>query len=145
MGKKYIIAVAMIIVLVGAGSFYGGMRYEKSKIGKQMFSRNQDSSSGNRQQGQQGMNRIGGRGNGNMEGGEIISKDDKSITVKTREGGSKIVYFSDSTTIGKMAEGSLSDLENGKQVMIMGKNNQDGTFAAESIQVRPENGMPQNQ
>jgi len=59
------------------------------------------------------------------------------MTVKTKDGGSKIVYFSDSIEIGKTTSGSSADLENGKQVMINGKANQGGSFTAQNIQIRP--------
>ena len=49
------------------------------------------------------------QGNG-MIAGEIISKDDKTITLKDRAGGSKIVFFSDKTAIAKTTDGALADL-----------------------------------
>lgn len=140
--KSKNIAIAVVALLtVGGGAFYGGTIYEKSSLEKQGLLRTASTQFGNRTPGQGRPQGAGGfvRGgeNGEVVTGEILTKDDKSVTVKTRDGGSKIVYFSESTEIGKTTDGSSADLENGKQVTINGKANQDGSFTAENIQIRP--------
>jgi hypothetical protein len=146
MQTKSVVITIIISLIVGGGAFYGGTVYEKSSLTKQGLLRNTNVQLGNRIQGQGRPQGTGGfnRGgeNSGLVTGEIISKDDRSVTVKTRDGGSKIVYFSDSTEIGKIADGSSVDLEDGKQVMINGKANQDGSFTAENIQIRPTAIMP---
>lgn len=89
-------------------------------------------------------NRMGGAGGGFVNG-EIISKDDKSITVKLRDGGSKIVFLSGTTEITKSITGASSDLEIGKNTIISGKQNSDGSVTAETIQIRPQVPFTQNQ
>jgi hypothetical protein len=69
--------------------------------------------------------------------GDIISKDDKSVTVKTQNGGSKVVFFTTGTEFGKFTTGNETDLELGKSISVTGKTNQDGSVAAQSIQIRP--------
>ncbi len=142
MSNKNIAIAAIVAIIVGAASFFGGTVYQKNKTETQRRSGSGGfSGQGGRIQGGQrpaqgvGQSQVGE--NGVFATGEIISKDDQSITVKSPEGGSKIIYFSDSTSIGKTAEGSSADLENGKQVMINGKTNPDGSLAAENIQIRP--------
>ncbi len=80
--------------------------------------------------------RLGGAGAG-LVSGEIISKDDTSITIKMRSGGSKIVFYSSTTEIGKFTRGSLADLNIGETVTATGSTNSDGSVTAQSIQMRP--------
>src|SRR3989344_3765515 len=111
--NKQIIIVIAIAAIVGTSSFYGGMKYAESKssrgrISQADFQNLQNLSPEERQQRLQelganaggfrgGMsgNRIGG--GGGFTAGEIIAKDDKTVTVKLQNGGSKIVFLSDST------------------------------------------------
>ena len=147
MKKNHYIAVLAIVIVVGGGAFYGGMQYGASKTkatqvaARGNFGGGAGANGGQRssQGGQNGGQRMAGGANvsGGFVNGSIISKDDKSITVKSQDGSSKIIFFSDSTTIGKATSGSVSDLATGQQVMVNGKANSDGTIAAQSIQIRP--------
>jgi len=137
-----------VVVVVGGGAFYGGMKYAQSRNPRGQFSRAdlQNLSSEERQQRLQELGVNGGagfrggagggqRGGGGFTSGEIISKDDKSVTIKLRDGGSKIIFFSDSTEISKSAEGTSSDLEVGKSITVNGVANSDGSVTAETIQL----------
>jgi len=144
MQKKNIIICAVIIVVVAAGSFYGGMQYGMNKTkADQVASRGNfpgGANGGGQRSGTSanaGGQRTGGGTGGGFINGSILSKDDKSITVKSQDGSSKIIFFSDSTAIGKATPGSVSDLAIGQQVMVNGKANSDGTIAAQNIQIRP--------
>lgn len=68
--------------------------------------------------------------------GEVIAKDDKGITVKLRDGGSKIVFYSGKTLISKTASSTIDGVTIGERVMIVGTSNVDGSVSAESIQLR---------
>jgi cytochrome c biogenesis protein ResB len=135
---KKIISIALVIVVVGVlmgGSFYGGMKYKEQGI-------SQERQQGFQQMGASATGAVNGR-LGNQAGssfitGEIISKDEKSINVKLQDGSSKIIFFSDTTEINKFTTGSSSDLEVGKTITISGKENQEGSITAQSIQLRPE-------
>jgi hypothetical protein len=145
MPTKNIIITVIIALVVGGAAFYGGTVYEKSSLNKQGLLRSASRGQVGQSQGQGQFSRQGGPngagfgrgGDGGFSAGEIIAKDDKSITIKTNDGGSKIVFFSDSTQIGKTAQGSSSDLASGQQVMANGTANQDGTITAQNIQIRP--------
>ena len=151
--NKLITIVIATAVVVGGGAFFGGMKYAESKslrgrVSQADFQNLQNLSPEERQQRLQELGANAGagfrggagggqRGGGGLTAGEIIAKDDKSITVKLSDGGSKIVFLSDSTTISKMTDGTKSDLEIGKQVTVNGSANSDGSVTAQNIQLRP--------
>ena len=83
-----------------------------------------------------GVSRGGVVSGGGMIAGDIIKKDNESITLKLRDGGSKIVWFATSTEISKMAAGSSADLVVGQTVSASGKANSDGSVVAKTIQLR---------
>jgi len=143
---KKLILFIIVLIIVGAGAFLGGIKYQQNKISSQRTSF-QNLSPEERQQrlwelgANAGAGFRGGAGNGQRSGGgftagEIIAKDDKSITVKMQNGGSKIVFLSDSTEVMKSAAGALSDLEVGKNIIVNGTANSDGSITAQAIQLR---------
>ncbi len=128
---------AVILVLAIGGSFYGGMRYGQTQTSSQVSTqRGQFAGSG--AGGQGGAMRRNGT---NFVSGQILSKDDKSITVTAQGGGSKIVFFPTTVEVGKFVSGALTDLAVGQNVSANGKANSDGSITATSIQIRPA-GMP---
>jgi hypothetical protein len=142
--KKFLPLILIVIIGVGAGGFYAGMKYQANKAPAGLTGTNfqnlQNLSPEERQARLQqfgaGMNGARGtRTNGGFVSGEIISKDDKSITVKLQNGGSKIIFLSDSTDITKSAAGALSDLEVGKNIIVNGTANSDGSITAQAIQL----------
>ena len=89
--------------------------------------------------GQGGQTGTAGRMRGGLINGEVLAKDDNSVTVKLNDGGSKIVYFASSTAISKMTDGSQVDIVVGKNVMISGTTNSDNSVTAQTISIRPDN------
>ncbi len=127
MNKTTSLIIGIIIVVVIA--FYLGDRYGKNSAPVAT------TRSGGMAGGQRGM-RGGGNGGG-FTVGEVLSKDDKSITVKLRSGGSEIVFLSTKTPVSKSVDGSLDDITVGSQVMVSGTPNSDGSLNAQSVQIRP--------
>jgi hypothetical protein len=130
---KNVYYVLIAIVIAGA-AFYGGMQ----------FSQSQASAGGNNAQRQRqfGNGNINGRfgvgrggPGGNLTNGEIMSKDAQSITIKMRDGSSKIVFYSPSTRVGKTTDATSDDLKEGTTVMVTGTSNTDGSVTAQSIQL----------
>ncbi len=120
----------VVAIVVGAVAFYGGMTYQKSQA-PQPGSQAQNGGPGGRSQGRNG-------GNGQRPiAGEIISADDKSITIKLQDGSTKIVLLTDKTTINKAAEATKSELTTGQRVAAFGMENADGSITASNIQLNP--------
>jgi len=136
--------IVIIAILAGGIGFLGGMKYGQSR--GSVAGRNfQNLTPEQRQQMGRGANLQGNRngpaGSG-LVNGEIISQDDKSVTVKLRDGGSQIIFFSDTTSISKMADGAPTDLVVGKSITVTGSANSDGSITAQSIQIRPATPAP---
>ena len=128
MKNNNVLVIILVAIIVGAGGFFAGTKYQQSK--SPAFSRQFPGGQGTRN----------GLGQGNRQGfrpvsGEIISSDDKSVTVKLQDGSSKIVLFSGKMTINKAAEGAISDLKVGERVSVFGTDNTDGSVTAQNIQL----------
>lgn len=124
---------ALLLALV----FYGGVSYGKSSSeiktpGEGQFF--------NRDLGDQTPNGGMMRGGqvGGFTGGEVTSIDGKSLTVKLRDGSSKIVFLSETTEILKFATGTVADIQVGGQATVSGSANSDGSITAQSVQLRPQ-------
>lgn len=128
--------VALVIAII---SFFSGMYY--SGIGK--TAEVTAGQAGGRQggafagRGTQGGGMRGGA-QGGFVNGEVAAMDETSMTIKMRDGSSKIVFYGkESVSVQKSVAGALSDIGTGTTVIITGKPNSDGSVTAESVQIRP--------
>jgi len=144
--KTLLVSCVLLVVVVGAGSFYGGMVYGKSSS-KGSFAGNfnpEQLGANVAGMGQKGT-RVNGTGmtgaGGGFVLGEVISQDEQSITLKLQEAGTKIIFFSSSTQVTKTQEGSISNISVGESLTVTGKTNTDGSITAQSIQIRPSTPM----
>jgi hypothetical protein len=80
---------------------------------------------------------------GGFVSGEILKKDDTSMSIKMQDGSSKLVLVTSSTQALKTSTTDLSGLNVGEQVTVIGSANSDGSITAQSVQVRPD--MPPQQ
>ena len=142
MKKNQIITAIIVLVLVGGLSFYAGTKVGAGNSGPK-----------GGQFGAAGFNGMGGpggansgmrsaqRGQGGMMGGfvtgEVLSKDATSVTVKLKDGGSKIIFVTAGTAVQKTVTGSIADVVVGTQITANGQANADGSINATSIQQRP--------
>ncbi len=123
-----ILYVIILVVLVGAGAFFGGTQYQMRQ--KPSFAGGFG--------GRNGQGSLQGRTNSQGQrsvSGDIISQDNSSITVKLQDGSSKIIIFSDKTVINKASEGSKSDLKTGERITVFGTANSDGSIAAQNVSI----------
>jgi hypothetical protein len=134
---KIIIGAVIVVIIVGCGSFYGGMKYASASRSANMRGAFGQAGGLPGAVGATGTRARQGVAGGGFINGDIVSMDDKSITVKSKDGSSKIVFLSGTTEIGKFVTGALSDLTAGLTVMVTGKTNSDGSVTAQSIQIRP--------
>jgi hypothetical protein len=120
------LTTVIVAVLVGALAFFGGMQYQKSRgraLGNGVFG-----------QGGQFGRRAGANGL-RPTNGQIVSSDDKSVTVKMPDGSTKIVLITDKTVINKASTGTKDDLKNGETVVVFGTANSDGSVSAQNIAI----------
>lgn len=134
MKNKNLIITILLVVFVGGGGFFAGMKYQQSQRGQ--FANGQFGG-----RGMMGGANVSGN-NGNRMGfrpvnGAIISSDDKSITVKLTDGSSKIVLLSATTVINKANVATKEDLKTGEKVAVFGQTNSDGSVTAQNIQLNP--------
>jgi len=149
--KKLIPMLIAVVVIAGGASFYGGMVYGKSQAIKGQAAQRGGGTdrqfanggqfrgaNGTRPGGQAGAAGFtGGRNGGGLVNGEILSIDANTMTVKMRDGSTKIVLLAGSTEISRFVAGAASDLAVGETVMVMGQANPDGSVIAQTIQQRP--------
>lgn len=125
--SKIILGIVILLVVAG-GAFYCGTLYGKNQA-----------TSARSNFGAFRGTRIGASTNGSsFISGSILSKDSSSITLQLpNNGGSKIIFYSGTTQISKMAAGTADDLANGATISVNGTTNSDGSITAQNIQIRP--------
>ncbi|MCX6781203.1 MAG: hypothetical protein NT003_03780 [Candidatus Magasanikbacteria bacterium] len=130
----YVIGIILAVV-IGGGSFFAGTKYGASSAATSKAALSAQRGAGG------GAGRRGGMAGGAGAGfvsGKILSKDATSLTVQLQDNSSKIVYFSSSTSVGRMTTGTVDDLSVGTNVTVTGDATLDGIVTAKTIQVRPE-------
>jgi hypothetical protein len=139
-----IIVAAVLIIFAGGGGFYGGMQYQKGQ--SPSFAQAGFQGGGAMPGGGTGMGQNGNRQRqgGGPVSGQIVSKDDSSITVKLTDGSTKIVMLSSKASIGKFTTVKMSDIKQGEQITAFGTSNSDGSVTASMIQIGRPAGMNGN-
>lgn len=97
--KNTKLIIGTLVIIIGIAGFFAGIKYQQSK-GFSMA----DMQSGAMHSGMPGQQRpIGTRGmnNSGMVSGEIIDKDETSITVKQADESTKIILLSEDTGVNK--------------------------------------------
>src|SRR3989338_658824 len=136
--QKFIVGLVVSAIVFGGGGYYFGTK--KASAATTSFA----GANGAYADRQGGAGARVARTGGGFSGGEVINIDTQSITVKTQDGSSKVVFYSPTTQISMMAAGTITDVSAGKNIMVTGNANPDGSITAESIQLRPEGFARQN-
>lgn len=130
--KTNTILLIVSALIIGAGGFFVGMKYQQSQRGGQF----RQLGNGQGFRGSSGV--FGGRGNGfRPVAGTIIKSDATSVTLKLNDGSSKIILVSDKTQINKATTAGITDLQTGELVAVFGSENADGSITAQNIQLNP--------
>lgn len=142
--QKDLPVIAAVILLVGGGAFYGGMKFGEANAAKNAprFGTFDRGTQRGTQNGAFGGRMMGGTRGDDFANGEIIAKDAQSITIKLRDGGSRIVFLPETATVSKMTTGTRDDLSVGIRIMATGSKNTDGSLTAKNLQLLPENILP---
>jgi len=129
MNNKKTIIIAVVLIAI---SFFAGSKYSQREASAASTNSRTAFAGGGA-----GFRGLRGGANGGGASGEVISKDSQSITVKMRDGSSKIIFVGDNTPVMKAVSGSLSDIKVGSQITSIGTTNSDGSITAQSIQIHP--------
>lgn len=126
--------IALVVVVALAGSFFGGIEYQKHH-GKATT-----------QTGTNGSGPASRNFNGQMPVvGAVKTITGNTITVQTQQGNAKKVTVDSTTRLTKnRAPAQLSDIHTGDQIVALGKQNNDGSLAATRVSINPNLGTGAN-
>ena len=142
--KKALIlsGLVLLVLLVAAGGFWGGMRYE-SRLSERVRA-NFTNTRGPGEAGplpQMGQLPGGEMPSGFMGGGgtmgQVKAVDGTVITVSTAQAVTT-VKLTDATRIVKSVNANLAELQPGMRVQITGEKDQDGNITADQITILPD-------
>lgn len=142
--KKFILIIGAVIIAaaIAAGSFYGGMAYQRNQVNsvRDRFLRERGlegagpGSGGFPGAGQNGAGGPGGGFFGRGITGQLKSVGDSVLTLSTPQN-DITVTLSEHTRIEKTSTGALADLQPGQQVMVTGERDSDGNITAIQVMI----------
>ena len=134
MNRKFLPGMIVgVLLLVAAGAFYGGMRFQRTRstnIRENFFANRGGADTADFGAG--GGGGIGGRRGNNM--GRIESIEGNVITVGTQQE-QLMVKVTDATKYLKLVEGTLGDLQVGVNIIVGGERDANGIVNAANIQL----------
>ncbi len=142
MNKKYFMIAGMVVLLIiaGGGGFWGGTIYKTNQITsiQNKFFAQRGGSSGFGQNAQGTPFPRGSFAGGNFAGGgtagQVKSINGNVLIISTAQN-TTTVNLSSSTTIIKSVTGTVSDLQTGMEVRVIGQKDSSGNITATEIQI----------
>jgi len=149
MKRSSFIALLVVAVILGSaigGALAGGVAIGKSQgrteAGQGLLSQLSQSSSTTGQENTQSQGNYTGITSGfGATVGTVEKVEGNVITVKTSTG-TILVNIGNSTSIQKMAEGSLADISTGENIAVSGSKNAEGSIEARSITITSSSTLP---
>jgi hypothetical protein len=145
-----IIGAILLLALVAAGSFWGGMAYQSSQvdrvranfeaargpIGGGQFPEGSlpDNPMGGLPQGGQSMRQGMGFFGGEGTTGQVKTVEGNVMTVSTAQDVTTVKLSAD-TQIEKSVAGTLADLQPGTRVLVAGERDSDGNITASQVRI----------
>lgn len=140
MTKKTWILAIIAVVVVGGGSFWGGMTYAQNSQASSASSRFAASGSF---AGRSGAGGFAGAGGG-ATAGTVVQVGTGSFTVQlpyststTATTGTKLVLVNSVTQVDELESVPVSNIQVGQSVTVTGTSNSDGSVTASTVMVRP--------
>ncbi len=138
--KKVVIVIVAIVLAVGiaAGSFYGGMAYERTQANsvRNAFLRSRGlSANGNGSANGQGSNGARGFFGGGVTG-QVKSLNGNTLQISTAQNVTTVT-LSSSTVIDKTTAGATTDLQPGDRVLVTGSRDSSGNVTATQVLILP--------
>ena len=142
-----VLGAVLVVLLVGGGSFYGGMVFERSRqtnLQAQFFGGRGFSDSGQLPFAGTPPAGFDQSGNPDAAGGQIGPGRGASGTVESLEGDTltlntaqdqTTVLLTDQTVINRFVAGERGDLQPGAQVTVLGERDDSGRITATTIQI----------
>lgn len=142
-----VLGAVLVLLLVGGGSFYGGMVFERSRqtnLQAQFFAGRGFSEGGQIPLGGipsegfgqfTGPNEPGGQGViGRGANGTIESLEGDTLQLSTGQDVTTVL-LTDQTVISRFVTGERSDLQPGERILVVGERDDSGKITATSIQI----------
>ena len=142
-----ILGAMMLVTLVAAGSFWGGMAYQTRQANQARAEFMSARGLGNAGQlpldsqlapGMQNPNFLGGRGTM----GQVKAINGKTITLSTAQDVTTIL-LTEATQIEKTVAGTAADVQPGMRVTVTGERDSKGNLSASRIQILDDNATSQ--
>jgi len=129
-----IAGLVVLAIVAGVGGYMAGHNagVQQANAARATFMAQRFGQGANGQGNFTGVARQGGAGTS----GTVKSVDGNTVVVTTRNGDVKVKLGQD-TTVQKMAQGSLQDIQPGERIVVTGDTDSGGTVNARSVQLLP--------